>query len=48
MIEVLKHLFGICGEPHINIFTILMTTPILSYIIVDQWADSIKHICHRE
>jgi hypothetical protein len=33
MIEVLKHLFGICGEPHINIFTILMTTPILSYII---------------
>jgi hypothetical protein len=33
MIEFLKHLLGICGEPHINIFIILMTTPILSYII---------------
>ena len=34
MIEVFKHLFGICGEPHINIFTLLMTTPVISYIIL--------------
>jgi hypothetical protein len=33
MIEFLKHLLGICGEPHLNILTIIMTTPILSYII---------------
>lgn len=33
MIEFIKHILGLCGEPHINIFTILMTTPILSYII---------------
>jgi len=33
MIEFLKHTLGLCGEPHINIFTILMTTPIISYLI---------------
>ena len=31
--ELIKHLLGIWGEPHINIFTILMSTPIVSYII---------------
>jgi hypothetical protein len=31
--EILKHLLGFCGEPHINLFTILMTTPIISYLI---------------
>jgi hypothetical protein len=34
MIEVLKHLLGFCGEPHINIFTLLLTTPVISYIIL--------------
>jgi hypothetical protein len=33
MMEILKHLLGFCGEPHINLFTILMTTPIISYLI---------------
>jgi len=33
MIEFIKHILGLCGEPHINIFTIIMTTPIVSYII---------------
>ena len=33
MIEFIKHLFGFCGEPHINILTIIMTTPLLSYLI---------------
>ncbi len=33
MIEFIKHLLGLCGEPHLNIFTIMMTTPIISYII---------------
>jgi hypothetical protein len=33
MIEILKHILGICGEPHINIITILMTTPIFSYLL---------------
>lgn len=32
MIEFIKHLFGFCGEGHINIFTILMTTPLILYI----------------
>ena len=34
MIEVLKHLLGFCGEPHMNIFTLLITTPVISYIIL--------------
>ncbi len=34
MIEVLKHLLGFCGEPHINIFTLLITTPVISYLIL--------------
>ena len=33
MIEFIKHLFGLCGEPHLNIFTIIMSTPIISYLI---------------
>ena len=33
MIEFIKHFFGLCGEPHLNIFTIMMSTPIISYII---------------
>jgi hypothetical protein len=33
MIEFIKHLFGFCGEPHLNILTIIMTTPIISYLI---------------
>jgi len=33
MLEALKHLLGLCGEPHLNIFTIMMSTPIISYII---------------
>jgi len=33
MLEALKHLLGLCGEPHLNIFTIMMSTPIITYII---------------
>jgi hypothetical protein len=33
MIEFIKHFFGLCGEPHLNIFTIMMSTPIISYLI---------------
>jgi len=33
MIEFIKHLLGLCGEPHLNIFTLIMTTPIISYLI---------------
>jgi hypothetical protein len=33
MIEFIKHLFGLCGEAHINLITLIMTTPIISYII---------------
>ncbi len=33
MIEFFKHSLGLCGEPHLNIFTILMSTPIISYLI---------------
>ena len=31
--EIIRHLLGLCGEPHINIFTLLASTPIISYII---------------
>ena len=24
MIEILEHLFGLCGEPHLNIFTLII------------------------
>ncbi len=24
MIEILEHLFGLCGEPHLNIFTLMI------------------------
>ena len=41
MIEFLKHLFGFCGEAHPNILTILISTPILGYIIY-----KIKEIWH--
>ena len=33
MIELLKHMFGVCGEAHPNIFTILISIPIMGYII---------------
>ena len=33
MIEFIKHLFGLCGEVHINLITLIMTTPIVGYII---------------
>ena len=31
MTEIIKHLFGLCGEPHLNIFTItiLLALPLL-------------------
>ena len=31
MVETLKHILGLCGEPHINIFHIL-SVPILSIL----------------
>ena len=31
--EFIKHLFGFCGEPHPNIFTILFGTPVLGYYL---------------
>jgi len=33
MLEALKHIIGICGEPHPSLITILFGTPIASYII---------------
>ena len=41
MIEFLKHMFGVCGEAHPNIFTILVSTPVIGYIIY-----KIKEIWH--
>ena len=32
MVEFLKHFFGICGEAHPNLFTILFATPVVSYL----------------
>ncbi len=33
MIEFLRHALGLCGEPHPSLLTLLMGTPVLSYII---------------
>jgi hypothetical protein len=33
MIEFLRHLTGMCGEPHPSLLTLLMGTPILGYVI---------------
>tara|TARA_Y100000004_G_C8920878_1_gene415369 strand:+ start:986 stop:1111 length:126 start_codon:yes stop_codon:yes gene_type:complete len=33
MVHFFKHLLGLCGEPHPNIFTILLGVPILTYLI---------------
>jgi len=32
MIETIKHLFGLCGESHLNIFTIIFSIIILKLI----------------
>jgi hypothetical protein len=29
--ELIKHIFGLCGEPHLNIFTLIVSTPIAIY-----------------
>jgi len=33
MVEFIKHLFGFCGEPHLNIFHIILGTPAITYLI---------------
>ena len=33
MIEFLKHLTGLCGEPHQSLLTLLMGTPVLGYVV---------------
>jgi hypothetical protein len=33
MIEFFRHALGLCGEPHPNLWTLLMGTPVVSYVI---------------
>jgi len=33
MIEFIEHLFGFCGESHINIFILILILPIFTYIL---------------
>ena len=33
MVEWLRHMLGLCGEPHPSLITLLMGTPMLGYII---------------
>jgi|TARA_R100000084_G_scaffold105829_1_gene63603 hypothetical protein len=33
MIEMLKHITGLCGEPHPSLLTLLLGTPFASYMI---------------
>jgi|TARA_B100000073_G_C23262754_1_gene383100 ABC-type Fe3+-siderophore transport system permease subunit len=33
MIEFLRHLTGFCGEPHPSLLTLLLGTPVFSYLI---------------
>tara|TARA_Y100000361_G_scaffold145358_1_gene154445 strand:+ start:85 stop:213 length:129 start_codon:yes stop_codon:yes gene_type:complete len=42
MIEFLKHSFGLCGEPHPNLLTMLLGFPIVSYIIYKFKKDKTK------
>jgi hypothetical protein len=30
--ELIKHLIGVCGEPHPSLISLLMTTPFITYI----------------
>jgi hypothetical protein len=30
--ELIKHIFGFCGEPHLNIITLIISTPIIIYL----------------
>ena len=32
MIEFLKHITGVCGEPHPSLITLLLGTPFAGYI----------------
>lgn len=34
MIEFIKHITGLCGEPHPSLLTLLYGTPIFSYILI--------------
>tara|TARA_R100000697_G_scaffold103107_1_gene116082 strand:- start:62 stop:253 length:192 start_codon:yes stop_codon:yes gene_type:complete len=33
MVEWLRHMLGLCGEPHPSLITLLMGTPMLGYVI---------------
>ena len=33
MIETIRHLLGICGEPHPSLLTLIMGAPAVSYVI---------------
>lgn len=32
MLEALKHITGLCGEPHPSLLTLLLGTPFASYV----------------
>jgi len=38
--EFVKHALGLCGEPHPNIFTMLLSTPLIGLIIY-----KVKRVC---
>jgi len=33
MLEFLKHITGLCGEPHPSLLTLIWGTPLISYLI---------------
>ena len=33
MLEFVKHITGLCGEPHPSLLTLLISTPFFSYYI---------------
>jgi len=33
MIDFLRHITGLCGEPHPSLLTLIFGTPFLSYIL---------------
>ena len=33
MVEFLRHAFGLCGEPHPSLLTLIFGTPIVAYLV---------------
>ncbi len=45
MLEALRHIIGICGEPHPSLITLILGTPIVSFVIYKiNMFEALRHI----